>query len=218
MDCKHQPIGGRGSPKTGYVTFEREFNIREVEADEAPIVAEVLNPDDTVVGRYRVHERRFYSQTSKKTDQNDLRDTTSVANLVGWKNAAGTNRRYQFADIFSHVTTHFEDGEGHRYSVQAYDLLGINYYPSERTIKEFYDVEDEIGLQHALATQSYERRGLIIDGAMWFQIDEPRLVSNLDRLTSKVTDNNQARLQAKDALGRWDLRVMNPDSTYANKV
>jgi hypothetical protein len=236
--------------------------------------------------------------------------------------------------------------------------LGINYYPSERTIKEFYDVEDEIGFQHALATQSYERRGLIIDGAMWFQIDEPRLVCNLDRLTggnpslsidilteelrpdrrttynrtqpylgpfhtpafridrlddfkayltertgvdatrfyglgtklnlfmpealtfddeadnlfratrsileltqpdmldgslalnggwidlqqsmmrakinrsetvldqmatsldafSKVTDNNQARLQAKDALGRWDLRVMNPDSTYANKV
>jgi hypothetical protein len=358
VHCRYQPIGGRGAPKTGYVTFEREFDIHEVATDEAPIVAEALNPDDTVVGRYRIHAGHFYTQTSKKTDQDDVLDTISVENLVGWKDAIGTDHLYPFADIFSHVTTRYEDGNGHWYSFQAYDLLGANHYPNERTIKEFYEAGDEITRQHGVAVQSYQRRGLIIDGAMWFQIDEPRLVCNLDKVSpdfpilsidiyteeqrpdrrtdyhrtqpylgpfdapafrldrlddfkayltertgidatrfyglgnnvnllmpdalrfddetdnlfratrsileltqpdmldgsfalnggwvdlqqrmlrakldksevvleqmatsldafSSITDNNQARLQAKDALGRWDLRVMNPDSSYGKLI
>jgi hypothetical protein len=35
---------------------------------------------------------------------------------------------------------------------------------------------------------------------------------------SNITDNNQARLQAKDTLGRWGLRVMNPDSSYGKPI
>jgi hypothetical protein len=66
VHCRYQPIGGRGAPKTGYVTFEREFDIREVATDEAPVVAEALNPDDRVVGRYRVHEGHFIHKHPKR--------------------------------------------------------------------------------------------------------------------------------------------------------
>jgi hypothetical protein len=40
----------------------------------------------------------------------------------------------------------------------------------------------------------------------------------IECLFSNITDNNQARLQAKDALGRWDLRVMNPGSSYGKSI
>jgi hypothetical protein len=44
-----------------------------------------------------------------------------------------------------------------------------------------------------------------------------QMATSLDAFSS-ITDNNQARLQAKDALGRWDLRVMNPDSSYGKLI
>jgi hypothetical protein len=64
-----------------------------------------------------------------------------------------------------------------------------------------------IDLQQSMMRAKINRSETVLD----------QMATSLDAF-SKVTDNNQARLQAKDALGRWDLRVMNPDSTYANKV